>query len=327
MSTRWQDLETRGFVVIPGFLSEEELTAARADFANQQTNANKNYKTSLASPEENARLSTRIGEVLADVAAHTDLRADLPAGGAYFATGRGITFSWHQDHESFFATRNHYDYLNFYIPIIKPDRTKSNLCVVPFDVLQNESPRVYRKLYRGGACRFIRLGSRRVLFCDDTGTVLLMRRDIETLAEVPALSAGDLLLMRGDVVHRTQDADTERVALSFRVANRSGRLTRAALADGGMHKARMMANNAGYYERVFAAFDLAKKDELSMTELTDLVAAIEPRQPRPPQDFMKFLMQQKRRSHVYARFWPKVAIGAMAGKLVSVYERFNRNAS
>ena len=326
MASNWKDLESRGFLVMPGFLSAAELEMARADYTAQQTNANKNYKVSLASPEANTRLAARVTGVLTDVASETDLRPDKLGGGAYFATGRGVTFSWHQDHESFFSTRNHYDYLNFYIPIIKPDRMKSNLCVVPFDVLQRESPRAYRKLYRGGAARFIRLGSKRVVFCDDSGTVLVMPKDIESMAETPALDAGDLLLMRGDVVHRTQDADTERVALSFRVANRSGSVTRSALADGGLYKARMMANNAGYYERVFQAFDKAHKDELSIAELDEMLETIAPTTPKQPRDFMKFLMEQKRRSHVYGRYWPKVLVGAMAGQMVSLYERLGKRA-
>jgi hypothetical protein len=33
-------------------------------------------------------------------------------------------------------------------------------------------------------------------------------------------------------------------------------------------------------------------------------------------------MAEKRRSHVYARFWPKVVVGAMAGRMVSLYERY-----
>jgi Phytanoyl-CoA dioxygenase (PhyH) len=326
MDATLKDLETRGFVVIRSFLSASELDAARADYAHQQTNANRNYKVSLASAEENARLVGRVQEAMDAVTAQTDLRPDTPSGGAYFATGRGVTFSWHQDHESFFATRNHYDYLNFYIPIVKPDPRKSGLCVVPFDVLQRECPRTYQLLYRSGASRFIRLGSRRVVFCDDRGTVHVMPKDVEALAEAPELEAGDLLLMRGDIIHRTQDADTERVALSFRVASRSGLVSRAALADGGLYKARMMANNAGYYDQVFKAFDQAGRDEMTFAELEGVLATIERPAPREPRDFMKLLMQQKRRAHVYARFWPKVVVGAMAARAVTLYERFGARA-
>jgi hypothetical protein len=311
MQANWKDLETRGFLVIRGFLSEPELEMARADFQVQRTTANANYKVSMASADANAQLLVRVNDVLAMVSSHTDLRPNVPGGGAYFATGRGVTFSWHQDH-----------YLNFYIPIIKQDRMKSNLCVVPFDVLQRESPETYRRLYRSGASRFIRFGSKRLVFCDDSGAVHVMPKDIETMAETPALDAGDLLLMRGDVVHRTQDADTERVALSFRVASNAGRLTRSALADGGLYKARMMANNAGFYERVFKAFDMADKEEMTLSEMYQILSTIQPGTPKGPKEFMKLLMAEKRRSHVYARFWPKVVVGAMAGRMVSLYERY-----
>src|SRR6185295_1132801 len=95
-----------------------------------------------------------------------------------FATGRGISFSWHQDHESFFTIQNHYDYLNFYIPIVKPRKDKSNLSIVPFDVLERASARSFRKLVRGGATRFPRIRDKRMAFFDDSGCVHLMREDL-----------------------------------------------------------------------------------------------------------------------------------------------------
>jgi hypothetical protein len=324
MTPSLSDLETRGFVVVPSFLSEHELETVRADFNQQPTSANRNYGVSIASPEVKDAILGRIEGILREVVAQTSLRPDLPRAGAYFATARGITFAWHQDHESFFTAHNHFDYLNFYIPIVKPVREKSNLCVVPFDTLERECPGTYRRLYRSGATRFIRLGTRRLVFCDDSGTVHLMRRDIEQLAETPLLTAGDLLLMRGDIVHRTQDAETERVSLSFRVGSSQAEVSRAALADGGLHKARMMANSAGYYERVFKAFDLAGKDVMTLTELDSVLATVPAGAPRQPGEFMKVLMAEKKRARVYGRFWPKVALGIMAGQLVWLSERVGR---
>jgi hypothetical protein len=36
----WKDLETKGFVRVPGFLSQAEIDACRADFAEQPMDAN-----------------------------------------------------------------------------------------------------------------------------------------------------------------------------------------------------------------------------------------------------------------------------------------------
>ena len=48
---------------------------------------------------------------MARVRANTAIRVDCNLGSFYFATARGA-FPWHQDHESYFTTQNHFDYLN-----------------------------------------------------------------------------------------------------------------------------------------------------------------------------------------------------------------------
>src|SRR5688572_23784650 len=154
------DLQRRGFVVARGFLSPAELESFRADFYGRPVAQNRNYQLTDMSNDASARMRRRVADLLEVVRATTDLKVDLPTGGQYFATGpkRGIYFPWHQDHESFFETQNHYDYLNFYIPIVKPRPDKSNLSVIPFDVLATTSPRTFRRMVRGGATRFDRIG-------------------------------------------------------------------------------------------------------------------------------------------------------------------------
>jgi hypothetical protein len=151
----WKDLETKGFVRVPGFLSQAEIDACRADFAEQPMDANnRNNPISEASSRGIDCLNASITAVMALVNANTDIRVDTPLGAAYFATNRGVTFPWHQDHESYFAMQNHYDYLNFYIPVVKPSKEKSTLTLIPFDALERESPKTFRRLVRSGATRF-----------------------------------------------------------------------------------------------------------------------------------------------------------------------------
>ncbi len=209
-------LQTRGFVVVPSFLSDAEVEDYRADFTRQAPGAISHYNHNAASPGANDRFKRHIENVLVQIRTETDLRVDFTWAGIYFATHRGIDFPWHQDHEAYFSFQNHYDYLNFYIPIIKPRPEKSNLSVIPFDVLERECPAIHRKVVRHGSSRFMRLGRRGLVFLDDRGTVTLMPRDIEQLAVTPELRVGDLLLLRGDIIHRTQDTDTDRVAKRIR---------------------------------------------------------------------------------------------------------------
>ncbi|MGH9238281.1 MAG: phytanoyl-CoA dioxygenase family protein [Vicinamibacterales bacterium] len=313
-------LQTRGFVVVSGFLTLDEVQRLRADFEGQPVDAgNKNYSLTPVSGAANEHMQRRVADVLRSVTATTDLRVDLPRGGAYFATGakRGVFFSWHQDHESFFETQNHYDYLNFYIPIVKPRVDKSNLCVVPFDVLQREFPKTYKYTVRGGATRFGQLGRWQVSAHDDGCTVHFMRGRLDLIAATPHLAAGDLLLMRGDVIHRTQDAETERVALSFRAAAGDTIVRRSRLAAGGINKATMMVNNRLTYERLFLAFDRAGRRELPYRELLAILDTVDLRDQKGWRQFWTYLLIEKLRAGAI----PQLAVSVLSLRAVALWSR------
>ena len=298
-----KDLETRGFVLVPSFLSAAEAGLCREEFERQPVAAeNRNYNLSPVTGRAHETIVERVKEVLAAVEAATDLRPDLPMGGSFFATRRGIKFSWHQDHESFFTIQNHYDYLNFYIPIVKPRKDKSNLCIIPFDVLQKENPRIHERVVRAGAANYVRVRKRTLVFHDDTGKLSLMGGDLDRLAYAPELEAGDLLLLRGDIIHRTQDADTERVALSFRVARAGALVRRSRLADGGLTKAWMMMNDARTYERIFQAFDLKGQETMGYEEMLKTMDSLPPSESMGRKRFFRYLLSQKRREGVLLRF-------------------------
>jgi hypothetical protein len=322
----FKDLETRGFVLIPSFLSESEVRECAEDFGKRPVEAgNRNYGISLASRDLNERLMGRVQEVLGSVAASTNLRPNFPMGASYFATGNGIKFSWHQDHESFFSIQNHYDYLNFYIPVVKPRRDKSNLSIIPFDALEQESPATYRKVVRSGAARFLRYKTKRMVFLDDEGAVHLMPGDLNRIAHTPMLSPGDLLLLRGDIIHRTQDAETERVALSFRVANADTPVHRSRLTRGGWFKARMMMNNVGFYERMYRAFDEAGQDAIPMVQLRSIMSTVTVPKPKGSREFLRYLIAQKRREGVLLRFVRRTATSVLADRAVTLDERFRHS--
>jgi hypothetical protein len=265
-NVNWKDLESRGFIHVPGFLSAEDLEACRADYAATRVETgNRNYALSTATIQPSVR--RRIEDVLRSVSEATNLRVDRILDGGYFATRRGIVFQWHQDHESYFVCQNHYDYLNFYIPVLKPRTDKSNLRLIPFDALERENPRAFRRVVRGGASGLAEIGSRVLVLQDQTGSTFALTDDIRRITMTPELGAGDLLLLRGDTFHKTQDDDTDRVALSIRAAYSKTRVRRKVLADGGLKKARMMANNCYAYSVLFRAFDHAKQSQMDLGEL------------------------------------------------------------
>ena len=321
----FKDLETKGFVHIPGFLATDELQTCREDFEQQPLAKNRNYGVSVVSDRALARLKDRVDAIMALVRTGTNLRVDCSLGGGYFATGRGISFAWHQDYESFFSAQNHYDYLNFYIPVIKPQRDKSNLTVVPFDDLERESPATFRRVVRGGATRFVVVGDKLIAVAEDAGTAHVMQADIERLAHTPLLEAGDLLLMRGDVIHRTQDTDTERVSLSLRVASTKTVIRRSRLADGPLAKARTMVNNPPMYEPIFRAFEDTGKSELEIGELMAWWAAKSATvKASDPKGFFRYLLMQKIRTGVVFSSLRKTVSTTLP---VRLYQLSHRQAS
>ena len=266
----WKDLDTKGFVHVPGFLTPEQLEACRANYASKpRSTSNANYNPPGAD-NLSADLNQALDALVTAVAANTTIRVDSVVGALFFATKRGVKFGWHQDHESYFELQSHANYLNLYIPIVKPRPDKTNLCLIPFDVLERESPESFRSSVFRGATSVYPFREGQFLVHDDTGVGHALRFKFDDIAVIPQLHAGDVLIVRGDVFHKTEDSDTDRVALSIRFAYSKTMISRRKLADGGLYKSRMLVRNMPQFQMMFHAFDLSGKEELSWGELKPL---------------------------------------------------------
>jgi hypothetical protein len=328
MDGSFVDLEKRGYVVLRDFLPADVIEQLREDYSQQGRDVTIPY-LKHASPEMAELTKPRVDAVLEQVRSQTPLKVDLPAGVHYFATGEktGMTFPWHQDHESWFIVQNHYDYLNFYIPIIKPEVTKSNLRIVPFDVLEQKAPSAYRMLVRGGASRVRSVGGRWFVMSDATGAVRMLPSSIGDYAITPELAAGDLLLMRGDVVHSTQDTETERVSFSVRISSAETVVRRSALAAGGIQKAAFMIRYSPIYEGLFRVFEKVGRDEVALKEFFDAGRAIEPVTTVDRKDFLKRLVKEKRRAGNLTRFALDAPMAVSLRTLNKANNRYQRSKS
>jgi hypothetical protein len=264
----WEELATAGFVHVRGFLSPRDVAKVSGDYTAQRARAarNGNYDVPTASPLLTWHFEPKLRAVSEAVSAATGIKADLAAAALYFATEKGVSFAWHQDHESFFIYQQHRDYLNFYVPIVKPERSRSNVCVVPFDRIDANAGR--DRVVGSGACRFFPQGSTTRVCVDESGEEYVLPVDIERLKVTPELEPGDLLLMRGDVIHRTQDASTDRVAISFRRTSSSGRIRKSRLLAGGPAKRDMMRKNSALFGPLLECFGVLRRDEITAQELS-----------------------------------------------------------
>ncbi|MCF3638248.1 hypothetical protein LU298_17470 [Komagataeibacter intermedius] len=269
MDGTWLDLESKGYVVLRGFLSQEDLSAIRNDYeSTPDRTLIANYDAKLAAYSLLPRFEQKLKAISETVRTETGIDADMTSYALYFSIENGINFSWHQDLESFFLFQDHYHYLNFYVPITKGNQKQSNVSIVPFDQLKIHAPEYYSKLVGGGATHFWPRKDETVVLYNEDNTWETMPINIEKLAVTPELDVGDLLLLRGDIIHRTQDtALTERVAISFRRLRAKGPISLERITSGGPRKRQLMENTPVLWDAVKRCFAKADKHEMCASEL------------------------------------------------------------
>jgi hypothetical protein len=273
----WTELESKGFVVVRDVLSAEDCAALLADFDGGAPPTSYPHGFKLVGRAALARGWGRIEPLVAEIKTATSIAVDAVN---FLTLSHYITTSLvertsylHQDFDlDYKLTSDHIHYLNFWIPIAKPDPARSNVCVVPFDALRARSEAAYARLYGSGGHRLIPKHGTTEIWGNYGGLIddgartpeLVLDFDIEELVETPAIGAGDALVMRGDLIHRTQDAATPRVAASIR----------ATSSHKTIHKDRVPAPVPGSTDpatgihtmihRCFAALD---RDEVTIGQL------------------------------------------------------------
>tara|TARA_S200000501_G_C20750482_1_gene711409 strand:- start:15 stop:863 length:849 start_codon:yes stop_codon:yes gene_type:complete len=266
MSEIAEQLLNRGFVLIPGFLDLKEVEAFGRDYDGGQFDRTV-YTLGHATPETIELISQKISILLTEFDGIVEFQPSHFGGGTYFSTEKGINFGWHQDHESYFVNQTHRHYLNIYMPIKKPELESTNLCVIPIDRFRERASKAWSALEWGGASTAQIEGGCTKISNDHAGGMRAMLDfELEELSETPKLAAGDALLLRGDIFHRTQDNDTARVALSVRAFNPDITVAKEHYEQSCPAKRWFQDNNPMY-----AAISRAFEDRYTMT-LSDLMA-------------------------------------------------------
>lgn len=145
----------------------------------------------------------------------------------------GGVLNWHLDHFSYYLYRDHRNWLICYMPVVKPSRQLANLAIIPSDVLEERDPKLAQAVRGRGAMRFrcveidtmswfkMRFPDQKIQVgdwfaiddLDDSTMGWKIDADLEECKVVPELETKDLLIMRADVIHRTNDAGSDRISV------------------------------------------------------------------------------------------------------------------
>jgi hypothetical protein len=218
----FKDLETAGFLLIPKFIDRDIIEEIKEDYNLQKkiflasTNRIKKHNIMSAGFD----LSSKLADIILAIREHTNIKIGNPSTNKAYFDNQLTQFTWHQDHEPYFKSRDSYNAVNFWIPIIKPVANQSGIMVLPNDILQEKCPAIFANSIIGkGAKVLIPHQSHTVMRDDDLNQKTILPFNIEDIAVTPLITEGDLLIMRQDVIHKTQDFVTDRVAYSIRCFN------------------------------------------------------------------------------------------------------------
>ena len=120
------------------------------------------------------------------------------------------------------------------MPIFKKDKYTSNIALVPYDILIKEDINLYNKIKDRGAMRFrvveedtidwfkkrfihensIKVGDWFAIDdYNDNENGFKINIDLEKHKIVPLLNEGDLLLVKADIIHKTEDTNSFRISI------------------------------------------------------------------------------------------------------------------
>ncbi len=144
----------------------------------------------------------------------------------------GGILNWHIDHYTYYFHKDHKNYLICYLPILKPNKNYSNVALIPYDTLKKRDKNTFKRIKHRGAVRFRKVEKDTKPWFDlrfkkdtkvgnwyalddylDNVSGWKLNMDLEKNKIVPKLNLYDLLIMRADVIHKTNDAATDRIAI------------------------------------------------------------------------------------------------------------------
>lgn len=267
----FKELETKGFLVIPNFLDSKSLSEIKKEYYEKLTKHQLSINSNYDIIRVNNQLIPKIllQNLLNNINQQTNITVNLIDSKATYFSNQLAEFGWHQDHEPYYLWQDSYNAINCWIPIVKPNPAKSGLSILPQDKLEQYCPDIFKDYIYGKGAKVFNVQSTgaTVMRDDSAGTKTTLLFDINTIAESPTLNEGDLLILRQDVFHKTQDTNAERVAISIRCVNKNTVLTRDKFLSGCEVKHTMIKNNPVGYAKLTQKFINENVETMLLGEL------------------------------------------------------------
>lgn len=238
----------QGYVLKQAYFSAEECAELKQAFDERSlAECYFQMKTLGFHDIKNQAIKTKVQDMIKDLNQKYGLKLNAaPDGCAFFETDPSKTWSgvaayedWHQDHTSFYMSGDHFSYLNIYVTVYKEDPSDANLGVIPFDALRKKSLAAYVQALGAGATVWSQKSdgdwethprlahsqfkvdpeTKMIRFDDSSGKATQYHFMLDDIQTTHHLHVGDVMIMRGDLIHRRQPFKTRRIALSLRVTS------------------------------------------------------------------------------------------------------------
>ena len=262
------DLETKGFLVIPNFLDNETIKKYKEHYSEIKSlpKQNKNYEVIVSKKEF---IKNQLELLMQTISKYTNIKINLIAPHTTYFDNSLIKFDWHQDHEPYYIWQDSYNSINCWIPIIKPNPETSGINIIPFDRLEKYCLNIVESKLKGkGAKRFrVQLDGTTQMINDSDGTTTILLFNLDTLSESPILNEGDLIMLRNDVIHKTQNVTDNRLAISIRCINGNTIITRDNFLNSCEVKENMIANNSRGFALINQKFIKENLESMSLSDL------------------------------------------------------------
>jgi Phytanoyl-CoA dioxygenase (PhyH) len=269
----YTDLETKGFLIIKSFFNTEIIESVKKYYALELAknqilgNSNKNHDILKASKTAVALVSTQLTQLMNDINQNTSIVVNTIPNASTYISNQLANHGWHQDHEMYYTWQSCLNQLNFWIPLIKPDPDQSGMDFIPHDVLKERCPDLYDRYIVGKGAKRIVPGydNTSIIADDETGDNYPVSFDLNELAVTPEISVGDLVILRPDTFHKTQDTNTPRVAFSVRCVDINMVIRKDVFYSGCARKRTMIQNNLASYQRIIDQFET--KDQCTLADI------------------------------------------------------------